>query len=189
MRPIAAGRQRRGSNRKTRQRSGYSTKVMRPALRRCAGVDVLAVADADAEAGDAGVEHFDALAAWCGPQRSEKAVGDHFFVAHVRLSIRSASAIRSSAWKRRASASSLVKGHLSLLPRLGLACASMKLVSRAPSLQQEPQPKPLQFCRRQLVVDVGRVVVDQLDHVWAHLILPAPVRATAGLQTRRFLAG
>ena len=38
-------------------------------------VGILAVADPDAEAGDAGVEHFDALAARCGPQRSEKAVG------------------------------------------------------------------------------------------------------------------
>ena len=45
-------------------------------------VGILAVADADAEAGNAGVEHFDALAARCGPQRSEETVGYQSMVGH-----------------------------------------------------------------------------------------------------------
>ena len=55
---------------------------MRPALPRRAGSASLVSLIADAEAGDAGVEHFDALAARCGPQRSEETVGYHSVVGH-----------------------------------------------------------------------------------------------------------
>ena len=51
---------------------------MLPGLAAPRRVGILGVADPDAEAGKAGVEHLDALAARCRWQRAEKTVGDQF---------------------------------------------------------------------------------------------------------------